>query len=122
MIYSYVAVALASALVAGSATWKIQNWRHDSAELERRAEEQRLLNKHVDKIDVASEKHEKVKEVIRTKFVPIETEVERVVSKIEYRNICFDSDGLQQLASAIAAISPVASQPASAVPASKPAR
>jgi hypothetical protein len=72
--------------------------------------------RRVDKIDSAAVRHEQVKEVIRTKFVPIQTEVERVVTKIEYRDtMCFTDDGMRVLASAIAASASAPSKPASAV-------
>lgn len=74
-----------------------------------------------EKIDTAAVKLEKAKETVRTQFVTIEKEIDRVVENIVYRNVCMDDAGLLQLNAAIGA-RPAASQPAPAVPASGPAR
>lgn len=71
--------------------------------------------RRVDKIDAAATGHEADKARIRTEYQTIIKEVDRVVQKISYRNICFDDDGLR---AARAAIGPAAaaSQPAPALP------
>lgn len=71
--------------------------------------------RRADKIDVAAGGHEADKAQIRTEFKTIIKEVDRVVQKPVYLNICFDDDGLR---AARAAIGPAAtaSQPAPAVP------
>lgn len=119
MIQLVIAVAL---FIGGMAAgWKAHMGITAQRELERIAAVERETLRRTDKIDASAEKHEKVKEVIRTKFVPIESEVERVITKIEYRDtVCFSDDGLRVLSSAIAAIAPAASQPQTAVSTLKP--
>ena len=71
--------------------------------------------RRVDKIDAAATGHEADKAQLRTQFKTIFREVDRVVQKPVYLNICFDDDGLR---AARAAIGPAAtaSQPAPALP------
>ena len=71
--------------------------------------------RRVDKIDAAAVGYEADKAHIRTQFKTIIKEVDRVVQKPVYLNICFDDDGLR---AARAAIGPAAtaSQPAPALP------
>ena len=77
--------------------------------------------RRTDKIDTAAEKHEQVKEVIRTKFVPITERVEHEVTKVEYRDRqCLDDSSLRIIADSIAAIAPAASVPQTAVSNLKP--
>ena len=71
--------------------------------------------KKLDRGDKAAVGHEADKSQIRTEFVTITQEVERVVEKPVYRNMCFDDDGLRLLGNAIAG-RPAASQPAPALP------
>jgi len=116
-MYVYVAVALAAALAAGAGTWKVQNWRYSAIEKERleaAAEKARIDAK---RIDTAATGHEADKGAIRTEFVVITQEVERVVQTPFYAagQQCFDDDGLRQLRSA-AGIAQPASQPANPVP------
>lgn len=69
----------------------------------------------------ASAGHEGDKAAIKTKFVEITKEVDRVVSKIEYRDrACFDDDGLRLINAAIAAAGIAANprEPGDSVPAS----
>ena len=102
------------AALAAGATWKVEEWRFAAL----RNEEQKTILadtfRRVERADVKAENHEKQKTIIQTKFKTIEKEVERVVNKTEYRDICLDDDGMRAIAIAIAA-SPSASQPASAV-------
>lgn len=97
MLYLYAATALATALVVGTGTWKVQEWRHNSAELQRRGEEQRLLNKRVAQVDVAATKHEVAKTRIDREIVEVEKEVIRVVKEPFYVDapMCLDPDGVR---------------------------
>ena len=70
--------------------------------------------KKLDRIDVAAVGHEADKATLRTKFLTITQEVERVVEKPIYRNICFDDDGLRLIAAATGR-SEGASEPAPAL-------
>lgn len=75
----------------------------------------RATAKKLDRIDVAAVGHEADKAKIRTEFLTITEEVERVVEKPVYRNICFDADGLRLIAAATGR-SEGAGEPAPAVP------
>lgn len=103
MIYTYAIVAMVSAVMAGTAAWKVQSWRFDSAKLEaiEDAHEREKMRRQA--ANAGAQAHEVDKTVIQTKFIPITTEVERVVTQIEYRDrVCLDSDGLRVLNTAIA--------------------
>lgn len=71
--------------------------------------------KKLDRGDKAAVGHEADKIQIRTEFVTITREVEHVIERPVYRNMCFDDDGLRLLGNAIAG-RPAASQPTPAVP------
>jgi hypothetical protein len=116
-------VALVSAMAAGLGTWRVQDWRYAAKEkerLEQQAEARRIAAKV---IDGAATGHEADKAQIRTEFITITKEVERVIQAPHYAAdapACLDADGLRELAVAIGA-APAASQPAPAVPRSRPA-
>lgn len=121
MIYTHAATALVAISVGFTGGWKVQDWRHGNIErqrLEKIAADSRVL---VRRIDRASEGFEADKSEILTKFMTITKEVDRVVEKPVYRNVCLDADGLRLLGRAIGAQSG-ASQPARTVPGSDPAR
>lgn len=70
--------------------------------------------------NTAAAAHESDKVEIRTEFVPIREEVERVVEKTVYRDMCFDDDGLRVIQSAISRVNGTTGQlvdPVSASPA-----
>jgi hypothetical protein len=122
VIYTYAAVALVSAVMAGTAAWKVQAWRFDSAKLEaiEDAHEREKMRRQA--ANAGAQAHEGDKTIIQTKFIPITTEVERVVTQIEYRDrACFADDGVRILNSAIAATGDRAI-PGNPVPATSAAR
>lgn len=65
--------------------------------------------------DTAAERHEKAKVEIEVRYETITKEVQHVVEKPVYRNVCLDDDGLRVLGAALAGPAGVASQPARAV-------
>lgn len=77
--------------------------------------------KKLDRGDKAAAGHEADKVRIRTEFLTITEEVERVVEKPVYRDICFDDDGLRIIGAALGP-SPAASEPAPALPGSAASR
>lgn len=79
--------------------------------------EARDRHMRAEKIAVAAVGLEKAKETVRTQFVTIEKEVDRVVEKPIYLQSCFDDDGLRVVNRAIGA-GRDPGQPAPAVPAS----
>ena len=119
MQYTYALTALSAALISGSAVYKIQAWRFDSAQLaaqvnQRSAERMRRQN-----ANTAAVAHEKEKVVIREKFIPVIEEVERVVTQVVYRdNVCLPDDGLRVLRSAIARANGDPGKPGDSVPVS----
>lgn len=101
MIYTHAAAALASLVLGCALGWWVQGWRHDSFELARQQtarESQRLAARAA---DAASERHEADKAALRAEFKPIYKEVEVVVQKPVYRNVCLDADGLRLLERAL---------------------
>lgn len=119
MIYTHLAAFLIGAAVAGTGAWRVQSWRADSAELARveLARETRIARDKT--IDTAAQSHEQDKTEIRTEFLTITEQVERIIREPFYvaadAPACLDADGLRQLATAIRPGAP-ASEPASAVP------
>lgn len=114
-MYTYVATAVVAAVLAFGAGWKVQAWRYDSAALE--ASKQVAADAREDRhnANVAAGGHEADKGAIRTVFVPITQEVERVVNQIEYRDrACLADDGLRVLNEAIRATG-AASEPGNPV-------
>jgi hypothetical protein len=111
-----------AALLAGFAGgWKVQDWRAGANERDRLEAVDRQRRQDEKVVDVAATGHEKDKVQIRTEFIPITQEIERVVEKPVYRDVCLDADGMRLLADAIQPRA-AASQPARAVPGPAPAR
>lgn len=103
MINTYLAVALMSAAAAFGTAWQVQAWRFDSAKLEAidDAHEREKMRRQA--ANAGAQAHEVDKITIQTQFVPITTEVERVVTQIEYRDrACLSDDGVRVLNAAIA--------------------
>lgn len=120
-MYVYVAVALLAAFLSGAGTWKVQDWRYaakDKERMEAAQEARRMAEKQGDGAAVG---HEGDKVKIRKVFQVVNQEVERVVEKPVYRDICFDDDGLRLVTSTILA-TPTTSQPAGAVSRPNPTR
>lgn len=117
-MFAYVVTALVAALLACSGAWKVQDWRYAAKEAERleAAREATRMNERA--ADGASVSFEVAREKIRTEFVVVTSEVEKIVEKPIYRNVCLDDDGLRALSAAIGH-KPSASEPAPAV--SRPA-
>lgn len=90
-------------------------------EVARQQAEAKALARQADRIETAAVKNEVAKEVIRTKYITIEREVNRVISQNpDYSRTCFSPDGLRQLEAAIDQ-SADTGQPATALPtAAKP--
>lgn len=69
----------------------------------------------LERSDQAAKGFENDKAKIRTEFLTITKEVDRVVQKAVYLNVCFDDDGLRLINQASSPAA-AASQPAPAVP------
>lgn len=119
MIYTHALVAIVSGAVAFGAAWRVQSWRHDSAELARVEQTREVERMRRQAAGKAATQHEREKIVIREKFIPIREEVEHVVTQIEYRDrACFDPDGVRVLRSAIDRANGNPGEPRDTVPAS----
>jgi len=104
VINTYVATAIVAGLIAGAGAWNVQAWRYDSRELARLEQQRETETMRRKAANAGAQGHEADKTVILTKFIPITTEVERVVTQVEYRDrACFDPDGVRVLNAAIAA-------------------
>ncbi len=120
LIQIAIAAGIFAAGVAGGIRWHAGQDAIAAQELARAEAKDRHVK--AEKINVAAVKLEKAKETVRTEFVTIEKEIDRVVeSNPVYLRECFTDDGVFQLNTAIGA-RPAASQPSPAVPASGPAR
>ena len=112
----WAAVCAVAFAAGGAASWKVQEWRHGAKEadrLESVAENKRMNERAADQGATA---HEADRAKIRTQFITITKEAERVIlEKPVYRNICLDDDGLHILAGAIDGQQP-SGEPAPAVP------
>ncbi len=126
--YVLLALAAAFASTAAGSFWAGKEWeqgaqaQRDIAAMLKGGEQRRTDAK---RIDTAATGHEADKREIRTEFVVITQEVERVVKEPFYRDAaapaCLDDDGLRQLTAAITGPRAAASQPARAVPGPRPA-
>lgn len=115
MIYTHAAAALVAAVLAFSGAWKIQDWRHGAQEAARLEQEREAQVLRARSVDTAAASHEANREQLATEFKVITREVERVVEKPIYRNVCLDDDGLRVIGKAIGAAGNPG-QPAPAVP------
>lgn len=111
-----LSAAVAAALAFGSA-WKIQDWRHDAAELARQEDAAEMVRLAARKADVAATSHEEFKERERVVYQTITETVDRIVERPVYRNtVCLDTSGLRALSDAIHGVASDPGQPAPAVP------
>lgn len=118
------AVALAASFGAGV---RVEAWRWEAADAARFQREiaaqtaaQELARMNQLRADGAATKGEHESEKIKNQFQVITETVDRIVEKPVYRNVCFDTDGMLELAKAIGApaAAGAASQPGGAVPGS----
>ncbi len=104
MIYTHAAAVLLGLAVGFGSAWKVQAWRHDAAALAaiEQARETERMRRQATHAAAASHEADKVR--IRTEFLPLTQEVERVVTKIEYRDrACLADDGVRLVNEAIRA-------------------
>lgn len=121
MIYTHAAAAVVGLAIGFAGAWQVQAWRWDSAELARQQKQQADARAQVRRIDSASGNYEDDRAKTRTEFIEITKEVERVVQKPVYRNVCLDDDGLRQLERAAAATGHPG-KPEAGMPPSSPAK
>ena len=116
VIYTYVAVALISGACAATAAWQVQGWRHDSIEHARQVNQRATERLQRQNSNTAAVAHESDKVRIETEYRDVIKEVQRVVEKPVYRNVCFDPDGLSVIGDALARAYNDPGEPGNAVP------
>ena len=116
MFYTHAAAALIGAAVAGTAVWNIQSWRHDSAELAAQVNQRATERLQRQNSNTAAVAHESDKVRIETEYRDVIKEVQRVVEKPVYRNVCLDPDGLSVIGDALARAYNDPGEPGNAVP------
>ena len=122
MIYTHAAVALVAGAVAFGAAWRVQAWRHDSAELARVEQSREVEKMRRQAAGKAATQHELEKIVIREKFIPIREEVEHVITQVVYRDtVCLPPDGLSILRQAIDRANGTTGEPGNGLPADQAA-
>lgn len=102
-MFSYLIAFLLGAALSGASAWQVQTWRFNTANLkavEKSAEDFRKSEKQS---YAASTSFEQKREKVRTEFITIFKETNRVASQDSYSATCFDDSGLRNLNSAIAA-------------------
>jgi hypothetical protein len=114
-MYVYVAILLAGLFAGGIGTWRVEEWRHDALEKDRLEQAAKEIQRKAEHVDTAATGHEDDKARIETVFKTITQEVDHVVEKPVYRNVCLDDDGLRAIRSAVERAN-ARSEPASAVP------
>jgi hypothetical protein len=117
-LYVYAAVAIGAAAAAAGGTWKVQDWRYGAKEAARLEAVHRDMRAAEKRVDTAAAEHEGDKREIIVQWKTITKEVDRVVEKPVYRDMCLDDDGMRVLREAIAPTP--ASEPPGAVPGPSP--
>lgn len=114
-------LAILLVLGGGAAGIRWEKGQQALREQQQREDEAKAYARRLDRQDGAAQGHERDKERMRVQFVTITEEVERVVEKPIYRDVCLDDDGLRILRRAIDG-SEAASEPAPALPGPDSAR
>lgn len=100
-IYLYLAIAAAAFTAGGTAAWTAQSWRHDAQDKQRIEAQKELAKLDRKAAQAASEGFENDKTKTDIQYKTIVKEVQTVVERDVYRNVCIDADGLRLLNSAI---------------------
>jgi len=119
-MYFYLAIFLAGLAFGGTAAWKTQQWRHDSAQLAAQVNQRATERMRRQNTNTAATSHETDKAEIRKVFVPIIQEVEHAISSSDPSLVCFSDAGLRAAQSAIARANGDTAKPGDSVP--KPAK
>lgn len=116
MIPLWLITGVGGAAIAGAAAWQVQSARHDAylykQEVNARAEA-RLRRQNA---ETAATGFEAARVVIQKQIEVVTEEVERVVTKVEYRDrICLDDDGVRAANRALSGSAVDPGQPGAAV-------
>jgi hypothetical protein len=115
MLYTHVAAALVSAGLAFTGGWMVRGWKAGADEVAQMRTDARTALVRAEKVDGAAVAHEGTKAKLQRQDQALDREIERVVEKPVYRNVCLDADGLRVIADALAG-TPDPGEPAPAVP------
>ena len=118
MIYTHAAVAIVAAVLSATGAWQLQGLRFDAREKERIEAAAELARNNRQAAQAASEGFENDRTKTEIKYRTITRQVEKIVERPSYRNVCFDEPGLHALRSAIGTASDT-SEPADALPESR---
>lgn len=116
-LWGLLAALAVAAGASFSAGWTAQGWRRDSAALEQQVDDRAAEHRQLERLDAVADKAAKSQTAQQQRARVIYQEVERVVEKPVYRDVCLDDDGLRVLTSAIHGANDPG-QPAPALPAS----
>lgn len=101
LVQLVIALAIAVAGFGAGVKWQIGIVA--ARALEKAQQDARAAVRRADQVDVAAQAHERVKEVLRTEFVPITETIERVIRGPSFSTACLNDDGLRVANAAIAA-------------------
>lgn len=110
-----LAIAAASALAGFGAAWQVQAWRADAAELARLEAVKDINRENATLANRGSTTFEKDRTQNETRTRTITVEVDKIIDRPVFRNVCVDPDGLRLLNAQIRR-GATASEPGSAVP------
>jgi hypothetical protein len=101
-VYIYAAILIFGLLSGFASGWKVQAWRHDSADLAAQEQARETEKMRRQAAGFAATSHETAKERIRTEFVTITERVTNVVKAdpVAAAAVCLNPDGLRILAEA----------------------
>lgn len=112
-------LAIIAAVIAGAVgfagAWKLQDLRHDAAELQRVTDQQEITQENARLANRAATGFEKDRTQNATRTRTITIEVDKIIDRPVYRNVCLDADGLQLIAAAVQRRDP-ARQPGKPLP------
>lgn len=97
MVYTHLAAALVAAVLSAGAAWQVQSWRFDAREKQRIEQQARETERLNQQANAAGKIHEKKRQANEIRYVTKIQEVERVVERPVYRNVCLDAVGLRLL-------------------------
>lgn len=101
MIYTHVAAAILGAAIAATVAWGVQDWRYGAIERHRIEAQHELERNNQKAADAASGGYEDDRAKTNWRQRAIRVEVDRIVERPVYRNVCLDDDGLRLLHGAI---------------------
>ena len=114
MIYTHAAAALVALAMGFTGGWQVRAWKAGQDDAERLQAQAQAAQAGAARADAAAAGHETVRAGLQQQRRVLIQEVERVVEKPVYRDVCLDADGLRIIAAAAGA-APAASQPAGPV-------